>query len=146
LAAVTRAYISPRSMEVGWYANPRDSGMRQSRMRKFLKRALGLSAIAAAGYAVWRSFQRRAAASGGSGESWEAQPFPYPPQPRITPAPLPWVEPVAGVCPASHPVKAKLASGIFHAPGGASYERTLADRCYASATAASADGLRPAKR
>ena len=46
----------------------------------------------------------------------------------------------------SHPVKAKLASGIFHEPGGANYARTHADRCYASGEAAEADGLRPAKR
>jgi hypothetical protein len=31
-------------------------------------------------------------------------------------------------------------------PGGASYERTGADRCYADAAAAEADGLRRAKR
>ena len=43
-------------------------------------------------------------------------------------------------------MKAKLASGIFHEPGGANYARTQADRCYASAEAAEADGLRPAKR
>ena len=35
-----------------------------------------------------------------------------------------WVEPDDGACPASHPVKAKLASGIFHVPGGANYDRT----------------------
>jgi hypothetical protein len=46
----------------------------------------------------------------------------------------------------SHPVKAKLASGIFHEPGGANYARTRADRCYPSAAAAECDGLRPAKR
>jgi hypothetical protein len=43
-------------------------------------------------------------------------------------------------------VKAKLASGIFHVVGGANYERTQADRCYVSAEAAEADGLRPSKR
>jgi hypothetical protein len=42
-------------------------------------------------------------------------------------------------------VKAKLASGIFHVPGGANYARTRADRCYASTEAAEADGLRPSK-
>jgi hypothetical protein len=115
-------------------------------MRKFLKRALGFGVVAATGYAVWRAFEQRAAAPGGSGGGWEAQPFPYPPQPRVPPEPLPWVEPVAGACPTAHPVKAKLASGIFHAPGGASYDRTKADRCYASVEAALADGLRPAKR
>ena len=66
-------------------------------------------------------------------------------------APLPeasprWVEPSDGACPASHPVKAKLSSQIFHTPGSASYDRTNPDRCYADAGAAEADGLRPAKR
>ena len=57
-----------------------------------------------------------------------------------------WVEPKAdGTCPKSHPIKAKMKSGIFHAPGGANYERTKPDRCYVDAAAAEADGLRPAK-
>ena len=46
-----------------------------------------------------------------------------------------------GACPATHPVKAKLASGIYHEPGGGNYERTKADRCYLDAAAAEADGL-----
>lgn len=58
----------------------------------------------------------------------------------------PWVAPVDGACPTTHPVKAKLASKIFHVPGGASYERTVPDRCYVDAAAAEADGLRAAKR
>ena len=57
-----------------------------------------------------------------------------------------WVEPTGGVCPTSHPVKAKLASKIFHLPGMANYDRTKADRCYVDAAAAEGDGLRPAKR
>ena len=48
--------------------------------------------------------------------------------------------------PEHHPVKAKLASGIFHVPGGQSYDRTLPDRCYVDAAAAEADGFRAAKR
>jgi hypothetical protein len=46
----------------------------------------------------------------------------------------------------SHPVKAKLSSGIYHLPGGQNYERTKPDRCYVDAAAAEADGLRAAKR
>lgn len=57
-----------------------------------------------------------------------------------------WVEPVDGACPATHPVKGKPGSGIFHLPGGLFYDRTVPDRCYQSAEAAEADGLRPAKR
>ena len=57
-----------------------------------------------------------------------------------------WVEPDGDVCPTTHPVKAKLASKIFHVPGGLSYARTKPDRCYRDAGTAEADGLRPAKR
>ena len=62
-------------------------------------------------------------------------------------APAMWTEPGDdGICPASHPVKAKLSSMVFHLPGMANYERTKADRCYADAESAEADGLRQAKR
>lgn len=58
-----------------------------------------------------------------------------------------WSEPAGdGSCPDGFPVKAKLASGIFHLPGGASYQRTTPDRCYADQVAAEAAGLRRAKR
>ena len=121
-------------------------------MKTFLKRLLGLGALTAVGYAVWRAYDRRKI---DTGVTWDPQPFPYPPQPHeATPTPSPeapepepsWREADDGSCPASHPVKAKLASGIFHVPGGANYDRTKADRCYLSAEAAESDGLRPAKR
>jgi hypothetical protein len=115
-------------------------------MRTFAKRVIGLGALAAAGYALWQAFQRRSSSSATpAGAAWEAQPFPFPPQPKIDPAP--WIDAAdTGACPAHHPVKAKLTSGIFHLPGGANYARTKADRCYVSADAAEADGLRGAKR
>ena len=118
-----------------------------ARMRRATKRILGMGALAAAGYAIWRAFDARRV---DTGVTWEPQPFPYPPEPHATStAPTPetpvWVDADGGVCPSTHPVKAKLASGIFHVPGGASYERTKADRCYPSADAAEADGLRAAK-
>lgn len=57
-----------------------------------------------------------------------------------------WVEPADdGTPPPTHPVKAKLASGIFHVPGGQFYDRVRPDRCYKDAAAAEADGLRPSK-
>jgi hypothetical protein len=57
-----------------------------------------------------------------------------------------WVAPDAdGSAPASHPIKAKESSGIFHVPGGRFYDRTKADRCYATAAAAEADGYRQSK-
>ena len=51
-----------------------------------------------------------------------------------------------GSCPSAFPIKAKLSSKIFHVPGGGSYDRTGADRCYRNQAAAEADGLRQAKR
>ena len=57
-----------------------------------------------------------------------------------------WVAANDGVCPQSHPVKAKLSSKIFHTPGARNYSRTKADRCYADEASAQADGLRPALR
>jgi hypothetical protein len=65
--------------------------------------------------------------------------------PDIAPARV-WTEPLDGACPDGFPVKAKLSSGIFHLPGMVNYARTTPDRCYTSAEAAAADGLRPAKR
>jgi hypothetical protein len=133
-------------------------------MKTLLKRLLGVGMLGAAGYAMWRAYERRKI---DTGVTWDPQPFPYPPQPH-TEAPTAnapvaeavppvaevvpevvaesgWIEPDAGACPVSHPVKAKLTSGIFHVPGGANYDRTKPDRCYASAAAAETDGLRPAK-
>jgi hypothetical protein len=57
-----------------------------------------------------------------------------------------WVPANDGVCPQSHPVKAKLSSKIFHTPGARNYSRTKADRCYPDEASAQADGLRPAQR
>jgi micrococcal nuclease len=65
------------------------------------------------------------------------------PKPKLVAA---WVEPKGGVCPTSHPVKAKLTSKIFHLPGMLNYDRTNPDRCYKDAPSAEKDGLRPAKR
>jgi hypothetical protein len=57
-----------------------------------------------------------------------------------------WVFPVDGGCPPTHPIKAKLRSGLYHLPGMAAYSRTIPDRCYAHEVDAEADGLRRAKR
>ena len=76
---------------------------------------------------------------------------PWPPlavaeTPASRPAPVAWVDPDGRICPPTHPIKAKLSSGIFHIPGGVNYERTNPERCYLDAAAAEADGLRPSKR
>jgi hypothetical protein len=56
-----------------------------------------------------------------------------------------WLPPVDGVPPEGYPVKANDGSMIYHVPGGRSYERTRAERCYADTAAAIADGYRAAK-
>ena len=56
--------------------------------------------------------------------------------------PPPWVEVEGTEAPATHPVKAKLKSGIYHLPGMLNYDRTVPDRWYRDAEAAEADGLR----
>jgi hypothetical protein len=137
-------------------------------MRIVLKRVFLLGLVAGVGYAIWRAVQARSAPASG-GLEWETAPFPFPPAPRpagveqpatepvepaapepptaaAVPARQPWIEPADGSCPATHPVKAKLSSGIFHVPGGQNYERTKADRCYVDAAAAQADGLRKSQR
>lgn len=114
--------------------------------------------IAGVAYGLWKVIDQRTRESP---LEWTPQPFPSPPMPvphtpGAPPAAAPppavaapaaaWVEPTGGACPASHPVKAKLASGIFHVPGGQMYDRTVPDRCYADAEAATDDGLRASKR
>jgi hypothetical protein len=66
--------------------------------------------------------------------------------PSALPDATPGVAILDGACPPGFEIKAKLSSGIFHEPGMVNYARTTPDRCYASADAAVADGLRPAKR
>ena len=129
-------------------------------MRKGVKRALGLGVLAGAAYAAWRAFEKSRPEPT---LTWQPRPFPYPPEAVATPSSAhtasatsatdggvateaAWLDAVDGECPVTHPVKAKLASGIFHEEGGANYARTKADRCYATSAAAEADGLRRAKR
>jgi len=56
-----------------------------------------------------------------------------------------WRDSEDGRCLEGYPIKVNLTSGIFHVPGGRFYERTLAQRCYASTDAAERDGYRQAK-
>ena len=136
----------------------------------------GIGALVAVLYALWRLIETRQRESGvawepqpfpmpprprpeptalapepAAPETVAGEPAPGEPEPEPEPATervgtSGWVEPVDGACPASHPVKGKLSSGIFHAPGMQMYERTRADRCYADPAAAEADGLRASKR
>ncbi len=122
-------------------------------IRRLFRFAIKLGLTAAAGAAVSKVLARR------RGDSFPpASDAPWPPieTPVAPAAPAPvsdadeavaWVDPDdEGECPTSHPLKAKLSSGVFHLPGMANYERTKADRCYPDEAAAEADDLRQAKR
>jgi hypothetical protein len=57
-----------------------------------------------------------------------------------------WLPPIdGGQCPDGYPIKANASSRIFHVPGGRFYDRTVPERCYAEAEAATEDGYRAAK-
>jgi hypothetical protein len=49
-------------------------------------------------------------------------------------------------CPASHPIKGNRPSMIYHAPGGAFYDQTGPEDCFATASDAEAAGYRPSQR
>ena len=90
-------------------------------------------------------------ASATSAPAPAVSPVPEPePEPAAEPEPVaarqPWLEPLGPACPPSHPVKAKLSSGIYHLPGMSNYARCVPDRCYINSAAAEEDGLRSAKR
>jgi hypothetical protein len=130
-------------------------------IRRTFRLALWLGVLAGIALAINKVLASRQEATLGANRAPEPWPrltsdpsVPAAPVERAVPdpvAPAPaaakvWVEPKGDVCPTSHPVKAKLASKIFHLPGMANYDRTKPDRCYADAAGAEADGLRPAKR
>ena len=49
-------------------------------------------------------------------------------------------------CPPDHPIKGNASSMIYHRPGQPSYERTVAEYCFASEQHAEAAGYRPPRR
>jgi hypothetical protein len=121
-------------------------------VKQAAKRTLGIGVVAGVAYGAWRAYRARIVKAAQE-TTWEAAPFPFPPIPRPAAARVSalvvaaaWVEPVDGACPDSHPVKGKVASGIYHVPGGLNYARTRPDRCYVDPAAAESDGLRAAKR
>jgi hypothetical protein len=119
-----------------------------STMTTWLKRLFLLAVISGAAFAIWTALQRR-------NEIAVTTPPPSPPPPPppspppAAPAPVAkssdrWRDPVDGACPDGYPIKVAK-SGIYHVPGGRSYDRTTAERCYANTDDAEADGYRRAK-
>jgi hypothetical protein len=109
---------------------------------------LTLGALVAVGLAVAKLLRQRAddelamsapATTAPRRDAWP--PLVQPDKPAVAA----WVEPVDGVCPTTHPVKAKLKSKIFHVAGGGNYDRTIPERCYRDPAAAEADGFRQSK-
>ena len=127
-------------------------------MMRWLRRLVWLGVLAGGGFAGYRLWGQRQAQSMSTPE-WP----PLSTEPRATPAAAKpattkpaatqtaaapsarWVPPVDGACPDGYPLKANDNSKIFHTPGGRFYARTVAERCYAKAEDAIADGYRPAK-
>jgi hypothetical protein len=119
-------------------------------VRRTLRILAGLGLVALLAVIVKRLVDRANNPDGPAVAPWEAlrdddAPATSAPEPVAVEAD--WAEPNPdGSCPAAFPIKAKLSSKIFHVPGGGSYERTQADRCYLNEASAEADGLRQAKR
>ena len=120
-------------------------------MMRWLRRLFWLGMLAGGAYAALRVVRRQqsAPATNPQWPPFEAQPVAdtkagTTAKSATAEAPR-WVGPVNGDCPDGYPVKANDNSGIFHVPGGRFYDRTVAERCYASADDALADGYRPAK-
>jgi hypothetical protein len=61
-------------------------------------------------------------------------------------APKGQAAPTGTSCPASHPIKGNRPSMIYHAPGGAFYDQTGPEACFATPADAEAAGYRPSQR
>lgn len=125
-------------------------------MMRWLRRLVWLGVLTGGGFAGYRVWSQR-----------QVQSVPTPQWPPLTPEPrreaapakpkvaasetsesapaARWKSPIDGACPEGYSLKANDNSGIFHTPGGRFYARTVAERCYANAADAIADGYRPAK-
>jgi hypothetical protein len=135
-------------------------------MMRLLRRLFWLGLLAGGAYGAYRVMGQRQSQSTTTPE-WPPLPVrPAQPSPKAAtvsdavtrsqttetvpatdeePAGQRWKPAVNGDCPKGYPLKANDNSRIFHSPGGRFYERTVAERCYANADDAIADGYRPAK-
>ena len=119
-------------------------------MMRWFRRLFWLGMLAGGGYAALRVVRGRQSAPA-TNPQWPPLVEPVADtklgaKAKPAPAEAPrWVAPVNGDCPDGFPVKANDNSGIYHVPGGRFYDRTVAERCYANADDALADGYRPAK-
>ena len=107
-------------------------------MARTLRRLLFLALVAAA-VAAWYSRRTRPGPLDPTPTTFGVE---VPPE--VTSAPT-FVAPDGEACPSGYPIKANERSMIFHVPGGRFYERTIPERCYATAEDAEADGYRRAK-
>jgi hypothetical protein len=125
-------------------------------MVKWLRALFWLAVLSGAGFAVYTALQRRNEPAAGPDLGPELRFEPLVSSGPVEPATAStrtekdqavqrWVATVDGVVPEGYPIKVNSKSGIYHVPGGRSYERTAADRRYASAEDAEADGYRRAK-
>ncbi|MCU1396065.1 MAG: hypothetical protein JWM34_4493 [Ilumatobacteraceae bacterium] len=112
-------------------------------MGRWIRRLLTLTLVGGAIFAIVRA-RGRAAEPTGTAIAPEST---WPPLAQPGPEPEPdWVLPTDDhSCPIGYPIKANDSSHIFHVPGGRFYDRTHAERCYATAEAAERDGYRRAK-
>ena len=117
-------------------------------MRRWLFRLVFLAAVV--GLLVTLVRRRHVGAEPAVRPAWppldDAEARPAATVPEEVPPSARWSDPVEKACPPGFEIKVKLASGIYHLPGMFAYDRTIPDRCYASAEAAEADGFRAAKR
>lgn len=114
-----------------------------------------LSLLVGGGVAFWKQRQRSLSASTTTPEWPPFEPSTKPSigftEPLIgfseplVDSQMKWAAPVDGGCPEGYPIKGNDNSGIFHVPGGRFYDRTVPERCYATAADALADGYRQAK-